>query len=292
MSLLNGLRNSMRLRQPLLAVAKALLSPLNSGPPLIRRVFYDALRSPYFVTSAREHFVVSTRDKVIGKELFLDGEFDFSKLIAALAILKQEGLEAPRHLIDVGANIGSITIPALARGLFSTATAIEPHPENVRLLRTNVALNGLSDRVRIVESAVGDKAGAILLLSEAPSNSGNHAIGSTGLSVTSCLLDDLEQPSSRALLWMDIEGYEGHALAGGAKLLNAGIPFVSELNFQFLQASGGMDMFERAADGRRIFDLGSTGQSETSLEELKSYLSAPGAFTDILAIPRTSSSRT
>ena len=146
MQFADHLRNSRLLRRPLLAASKTLFSLLRGGPPLLRRAAYDAMPVPYLVTGHPEHFVVSTADKVIGREVFLHGEFDFAKLQTALAILAREGHPAPTHLIDVGANIGTITIPALKRGLIQTATAIEPHPHNLRLLRTNIALNGLEDR--------------------------------------------------------------------------------------------------------------------------------------------------
>src|SRR5699024_10081937 len=139
MTIANSIRNSKALRRPLLTVSKLLLTPLRSGVALLRRAAYDAMPVPYLVTGHPEQFVVSTTDKVIGRELFLHGEFDFVKLQTALAILLREGWPTPVHLIDVGANIGTITIPAINRGLMQTATAIEPHPGNLRLLRANLA---------------------------------------------------------------------------------------------------------------------------------------------------------
>ncbi|MFO1211291.1 MAG: hypothetical protein U1E74_01225 [Paenacidovorax caeni] len=55
-----------------------MFSLLKTGPAL-RRV-YDAMPVPYLVTGRPEHFVAATADKVIGRELFLHGEFDFAKL--------------------------------------------------------------------------------------------------------------------------------------------------------------------------------------------------------------------
>jgi len=177
MKLPNFIRESKLLRRPLLAASKGLFSLLRGGPPILRRAAYDAMPVPYLVAGHPEHFVVSTADKVIGREVFLHGEFDFAKLQTALAILEREGQPAPIHLIDVGANIGTITIPALKRGLLKTATAIEPHPHNLRLLRANIALNGLEDRVTVLAQAVGDRSGVTLHLHESATNSGNHSIG-------------------------------------------------------------------------------------------------------------------
>lgn len=177
MRIADRLRNSNLMRRPLLAASKALFSLLRGGPPILRRAVYDAMPVPYLVAGYPEHFVVSTADKVIGREVFLHGEFDFAKLQTALAILAREGHPAPTHLIDVGANIGTITIPALKRGLLQTATAIEPHPHNLRLLRANIALNGLEDRVTVLARAVGDRSGVTLYLHESATNSGTTPSG-------------------------------------------------------------------------------------------------------------------
>lgn len=282
---LPSIRNSKMLRRPLLAASRFLFSLLKTGPGLLRRAAYDAMPVPYLVAGHSEHFVVSTADKVIGRELFLHGEFDFAKLQTALAILEREGLPLPQHLIDVGANIGSIVIPALARGLMQSATAIEPHPNNLRLLRANLALNGLSERVRVLGQAVGAESNASLFLTESSTNSGNHSIGRTGLPVPSSRLDDVECPSESALLWMDVEGYEGHALRGAPNLLATGMPVVCEYNTGYLERSGGMDWFRQALAGRRVFDLKHGMQAtEISLDELAAHYPVGHEFTDILAV--------
>ena len=285
MSLPDPIRNSQVLRRPLLAASRALFLLLKSGPALLRRAVYDAMPVPYLVTGRPEHFVVATADKVIGRELFLHGEFDFAKLQTALAIIEREGLPRPQHLIDVGANIGTIVIPALARGLMQSATAIEPHPTNLRLLRANLALNGLSERVRVLAQAVGAESGASLFLTESSTNSGNHSIGRTGLPIPSSRLDDVECPHDGALLWMDIEGYEGHALRGAPNLLAAGIPVVCEFNPSFLTKSKGLIFFEDALKGRRIFDLSEMNDGkEIAIKDVLLKISDKNCFTDILAI--------
>ena len=287
MSMLDRMRSSRTLRAPLLAVARCLLRPLHGGSKLLRRAAYDSMPVPYLVTGSHEQFVVSTADKVIGRELFLHGEFDFSKLQAALAILARRPIPAPTHLIDVGANIGTITIPALKRGLMYTATAIEPHPDNLRLLRANLALNGLEDRVTVLAQAVGDRTDTTLLLRESATNSGNHTIGQNGIPVRSTLLDNLSFPPD-SLLWMDIEGYEGHALKGAERLLATGIAVVCEFNPSFLIRSDGMAAFYHALEGKIIYDLQSEDHTSSTLDAIADKLSLRPRhlqWTDILAIP-------
>ncbi len=284
MQVADRLRNSKLLRHPLLAASRTLFSLLRGGPPLLRRAAYDAMPVPYLVTGHPEHFVVSTDDKVIGREVFLHGEFDFAKLRAALAILRREGHPAPTHLIDVGANIGTITIPALKRGLIQTATAIEPHPQNLRLLRANIALNGLEDRVTVLAQAVGNRSGVTLLLHESATNSGNHSIGAAGIPVSSSKLDDLDLPSVPSLLWMDIEGYEGHALVGAERLLGTGTPAVCEFNPAYLEQSGGLELLKKSILNHKIFDLKIPNSKNINLEDLTNKYRNTNDFTDIIIL--------
>lgn len=287
MLLIKSIRNSKLLRAPLLAATSACLAPLTTRIPLLRRAAYDTKPMPYLVVGDREQYVVSTKDQVIGRELFLHGEFDIQKLESALSILRREGNPTPTHLVDVGANIGTIVIPALVRGLAESATAIEPHPDNVRLLHANLALNGVAGRVRVLEQAVGPDADAILLLQESLTNSGNHSIGRNGIPVPSTRLDDVEYPRADSLLWMDIEGYEGHALRGATQLLAAGIPVVVEFNPELLDASNGFALLREALKDRLLFDLKKPHAGPTSLDDLSGQYAGGESFTDILAIVPT-----
>lgn len=76
------------------------------------------------------------------------------------AMLEDIGSSLPEDafVIDVGANIGNHTL------FFSAVTgarilAIEPNGEALHILRANVSLNGLQDRVDIKPIALGAEAG-------------------------------------------------------------------------------------------------------------------------------------
>ncbi len=57
--------------------------------------------------------------------------------------------------VDVGAYLGAATVAMLLDNPDLHVIAIEPLPENLELIRTNLALNGLTDRCTIIEGAVG-----------------------------------------------------------------------------------------------------------------------------------------
>ena len=57
--------------------------------------------------------------------------------------------------LDIGAHIGAVTLGLAIDNPDLRVIAVEPVPDNARLLRENVALNGLDDRVMVIEGAAG-----------------------------------------------------------------------------------------------------------------------------------------
>jgi FkbM family methyltransferase len=71
-------------------------------------------------------------------------------------VVRQLGSRARFALLDLGANIGLSTLNAFhAYGDRVTVTALEPDPRNLELLHKTLAANGLDERVRVIEAAVG-----------------------------------------------------------------------------------------------------------------------------------------
>ena len=154
-------------------------------------------------------------------------------------------LKSPQKLlIDIGANIGTICIPAIKRGYFESAVAIEPDPLNYKLLTTNILLNDLQASVSPRNTALGNQANKVLRFELSEENHGDHRVrvtdetGDAGydegnrkiIDVLSTTLDSLfqEQKLDVGMIWMDTQGYEGFILEGGSRVLNAGLPLVTE----------------------------------------------------------------
>ena len=57
--------------------------------------------------------------------------------------------------IDIGAHIGSVTVPLLIDNPDLHVVAIEPVPENLEVLRENVRLNEVGDRATVLPIAAG-----------------------------------------------------------------------------------------------------------------------------------------
>jgi FkbM family methyltransferase len=136
--------------------------------------------------------------------------------------------EAP--FIDVGAHVGLMTVVAALAG--RPVIAVEPDPDNLSYLRRNVEMNGVADRVLILENALWSSSGERLELCRAHGNSGQTSAvvahgGSRFVAETVSLYDLLEQADLRfetfngGTMKIDVEGAEFRALwAASPQTLN------------------------------------------------------------------------
>jgi FkbM family methyltransferase len=140
--------------------------------PMLRRRAFDLARAVtpvVAVDSGGISYFVSTADRSIGRELFALRQFDEQVMERAMEVVGRH-LGAPpgrplagKVFVDVGANIGTATIPALLRYGAAGAIAFEPDERCFRLLRHNVIENDLGNdlagRVTTVRAAVWDEPG-------------------------------------------------------------------------------------------------------------------------------------
>jgi FkbM family methyltransferase len=209
-----------------------------------RRAYFDTLdpnRQFSVSTHGSEKYVVLNSDKAISRALFIKGSFDFDKVEKVISVMsavnKAFKLET---LIDVGANIGTVCIPAVKRGLAANAIAIEPEPLNYRVLVANIFLNDLADKIKTYNLALGSKDNQTLELELSAGHSGDHRIhvaNETGTvssgkitSVKSETFDSVVPAVDRnsCLVWMDTQGYEGFILQGAQNIIRAQVPMVVE----------------------------------------------------------------
>jgi FkbM family methyltransferase len=214
---------------------------------LEREYMFDELRKLdqmvlFCVNSGSEAFVVNCHDRFLSREVFVNGQqSDFDKIQLALELIKSRR-NRPSVFLDVGANIGSICIPAISRSYFDRAISLEPHPLNCRLLRANVALNSLENRICVHEVAAGPIDNDEVELELSNDNWGDHRVFCTAdkgsldeenrqrIKVPSMSLDTLihNEAAEDVVLWMDVQGYEGHVMSGAKQLLASKPPLVIE----------------------------------------------------------------
>ena len=129
-------------------------------------------------------------------------------------------------LVDVGAHWGLIALHSATRHRGSVRVlAVEPHPDNLAVLRRAVAENGLADTVDIVAAAIADAAGGGALATD---TSMGHRLSPSGtVPVTLTTIDTMlaARPlpaQGRVFLKIDVEGAEGRVLSGARRLIASG----------------------------------------------------------------------
>jgi FkbM family methyltransferase len=225
-----------------------------------------------FAQSGHELYVVNSADRIISQDIYVHGSFCFHEVEEALKLISAHRCVdlGDMTFIDVGANIGVSCIPVVSRGLCKTAIAIEPEPGNARLLRANVALNGLHDRIDILEVALSNQDGLLdLELSEF--NFGDHRISVPSTMSAfgensrrkvqvearrfDALLPDLAM--DRCIAWMDIQGFEGLALEGATRITQNHVPLVVEFWPYGMQRAGTYEKLKQGvSDYSQFFHLG------------------------------------
>ncbi len=268
--------------------------------------FYSSLRYVpglrYFcINTDSEIFLVNLDDHEIAKSLFCTGLFDFEKLLTSIDIIKAKNKNFESNvLVDIGANIGTISIPAIKRGVFEKIVAFEPNIENSKLLKVNLILNNIDDKFVVHQSAVGNE-NTYLDMELSSNNSGDHRISvsdSNGIynesnrkkiQVKSVKLDSVltELHPLKTLIWIDVQGYEGHVLAGAKNILKNKIPLVIEFWPYGLNRTSGLPLLiSSLSQYKGFYDLASPGEFH-DINELNLYynkIGLDGKFVDLLVL--------
>jgi FkbM family methyltransferase len=158
-----------------------------------------------------------TNDAYIGRSIELYGEYSEGEVILFRNMLRLGDV-----VLDVGANIGALTIPlAKLVGPRGLVYAFEPQGAVFDILTANIQLNAL-DNVRPRRAAAGAKPGAVMMPHvdyRAPGNFGGISVGAReGEEVPLVTIDSLDLPAAR-LIKIDVEGMEIDVLAGATATL-------------------------------------------------------------------------
>lgn len=284
-------------------LGKYLRDPGRIARKLRWRMLYDGEPRDVTVDSYNGVLTFDSRDKLIGKYLYVDRAYERRYIESALGVLEHDGYLSPGAkrdgvLLDVGANIGMICIALLQQRRFARAVAVEPSPRNLRLLEHNIAQNGLRERITVFPYALSSADGELELeLSEY--NSGDNRIrhdASSGawredrrevVRVPVRTLDGMLAERGVAaqdvrLAWVDIQGHEGFFLDGARETLAGGAPVVSEFWPYGILRSG----MARAEYGAIVGELFSHFYHMEAGDPVKLPIAAIDALFDRYAAPK------
>jgi FkbM family methyltransferase len=272
---------------------------------IIRELMFDTTPTSTLLVAQidSEAFVVSSQDHAVGKMLSCYGILDYEALESALPLL---GWEGPLDLlVDVGANIGTVCITAVKRGIAKRAIAIEPGLLNFSLLAANASINQVSDKVTLHNLALGAADDDQVTFELSNTNFGDHRVRkttATGLHdedkretvvIRSETFDTIVGPitASKTLIWMDTQGYEGHILAGATNAITQKVPMILEFWPYGMNRSGSYLPLKQALIGSQyewLYDLSDPSTkvplSGEALDTIYGQLGESGKFTDLLII--------
>ena len=253
----------------------------------------NKLKGNFFYYEKNDLSFLLHRNETISNSIFLDGEFEFSKFKKSLKFIKKN----KRTLFDVGANIGSITIPSLRQRLFKNVIAFEPNPESLKLLKVNILINNLENKVKLYDLALTNKKTKKTLKSDLKLNRGDNRlinekkIGKNFFEVKTDLLDNftLKYNKDNCLIKIDVQGEESIILFSSQKTLSKKIPIIIEFEPLNLKKNWKKYFVYIFKYYKYFYDLKSTENKKktntpNNLEELcQNYLNKK-SFTDILFI--------
>jgi FkbM family methyltransferase len=187
----------------------------------VDRLLTQASDGPWIERIGPVDYELDTRDLIDFHTCYLGGHD-----ARVIRLLRDHlGRCASPVLWDIGANVGTITLPLLAEVHDLRAYAFEPSPGVLRRFRRNIQLNpSLEQRLTVQQTAVSDTPGSVdFFASSDPGNSGMGSLGSSPETVgspltVSCVTgDDLVSDGSAEMpnaIKIDVEGFELQVLRG------------------------------------------------------------------------------
>jgi FkbM family methyltransferase len=213
-------------------------------------------KEPMQLTCERDGltWTVDTGDE-IGRSVYIDGRYGGEEIDAVIAWLG-EGHRST--VVDVGANVGTTTIPFAKAGY--NVVAIEPVPTTFAMLSRNVEDNGFGSQVCCVNRAISATSGRVDMwvtkgsgLSELAVSAQEPGFSQFGaqmkqrITVDSGPLGDLlrsegVETDDIALVWSDTQGSESYVVETGAHLWTSGVPLYLEVFPTLLGIHGELDV--------------------------------------------------
>ena len=160
---------------------------------------------------------------------------------------------SPRHILDLGANVGYASVQFAARWPDAAILAVEPESENLSLLKLNT---GAYRNIHALHAAVWSRATAGAVAN--PNDDANafrmtEAIGESSATIPAYTIPQLMERlgcEQLDLLKMDVEGAEAEILRGAAERLDQVNVFVVELHDRMVPGCG--EALCGALQGRRF----------------------------------------
>lgn len=197
-------------------------------------------------------FLKGLHSDTISQQIFFQGYYDFNLTKLIIKIAKGGGT-----FVDVGANIGYCSLLYASQNPSCKVISFEPSINNLDLIKNNVQLNKLNEKISVQPYAVGDVE-AEMYFDNGPKEQtgwGHLSENKTGQKVKVITLDhffkDITEPID--LLKIDVEGFDLQVILGAKELLQKGL--IKNIIFEYHKDLLSMDskLSEKAKEIIQLF---------------------------------------
>lgn len=234
--------------------------------------------------------LLNLEDRGISRNLLLFGKRELDH-----KIILEQVLRPGMNVLDIGANIGYYVLMELGLvGCLGRVVAVEPSAANLALLKRNLELNAVADRVTVIEGAVSDRSGCRRFFLSRESNLNTfhagggamrHLSGETIEVTTYTVPDIVEIHGYPNLIRMDIEGHEVEVINGMLPAIRDGL-MAPMIIFEAHRPQYSQD-HNLEAPLRKLFEhgygvrlLSSSSESGTQIIESRGYRGSAPIATD------------
>jgi len=203
----------------------------------IRKIEFENFNEKFIFYSKKYNFILFTKDKYISRETYINGPHDFNFFLKSQSILRKK----INYLIDVGANIGTFSIPAVKEAGLKKCIAFEPIKKIFDILNINIFLNGLENKFETYNYLISDDTNESLSVTFNKNNYGDNKFrvikNKRKLKFKIQKLDHFFKKfnHNELLIKIDVQGFEAKVLNGCHKFLSKRVPMIIEFDRKFIQ---------------------------------------------------------
>ncbi|MCH2230640.1 MAG: FkbM family methyltransferase [Crocinitomicaceae bacterium] len=195
----------------------------------------------------------------------------------------EENYSGKGEFIDVGANIGLMSLFTASKFSDSSIICFEAHPKTYEILCRNVTLNNLVN-VTMIQKAIGASKGRVKIFDNWHVNRGGASIvvqgeGSDSFDVDLVRMNEELADSSPEMIKIDVEGAELDVLKGANELIRHYLPIIiveiSELRDTTKSESISIVEYIKTLGDYKIFKLKGGKERKSPLIEVLTYSDLP-----------------
>ncbi|MDA8524459.1 FkbM family methyltransferase [Alphaproteobacteria bacterium] len=214
---------------------------------IFRNFLFRLLRKEKLPIVSRElddHIICFSPSGVIGRHLMTKGHWHREHVDIVIGLLKQHDIEIVGKIAcDIGANIGTQTIYLHKVEVFSKILAIEPDPNNFKLLSFNIEINNLGTRTSLINAAISRTPGIMpLYLNPGFTDGGHSLLKKEGLSeqvdvrvirMKTAFNEAEINPKDIGFCWIDTEGFDLECVSQILETAGNKVPVFTEVSEKF-----------------------------------------------------------